>query len=137
MIAVGAQKKWKWVWGMVGLVCLLVGLYLQFRPAVSAEDREACEAFVRQEYGHGADMQALQTLLDKCGEPGMVAMMSARADRAGASQMGQHIAAANQGDSMLHLLSMFLIGLGAVGCVLLVIPGRMLQRNAQKGGQAD
>ena len=135
MIAVSAQKKW--VLGMVGLVCLLVGLYLQFRPAVSAEDRDTCEAFVRQEYGHSADMQALQTLLDKCGDPGMVAMMSARADRARASQLAQHIAAANQGDSMLHLLSMFLIGLGVVGCVLLVIPSRMLQRNAQKGSQAD
>jgi len=135
MIAVRAQKKW--VLGMVGLACLLVGLYLQFRPAVSAEDREACETFVRQEYGHGADMQALQTLLDRCGDPGMVAIMSARADRAGASQTAQHIAAANRGDSMLHLLSMFLIGLGAVGAVLLVIPSRMLERNVQKGSQAD
>ncbi|WP_454815328.1 hypothetical protein [Labrys neptuniae] len=100
----------------LGVVLLGVGLYLQFGTVgVSPADRLRCEQAIEKIYGDSDE--AKYTLLPKCGEPGMVAMMDARAGGAGAEQAAQAIATANRSDLIGILLNCALIGagIGALG----------------------
>ncbi|WP_448953689.1 hypothetical protein [Labrys neptuniae] len=100
----------------LGVVLLGAGLYMQFGTAgVSPADRLRCEQAIEKIYG-GSD-EAKYTLLPKCGEPGMVAMMDARTGGVGAEQAAQAIATANRSDLVGILLNCALIGagIGALG----------------------
>ncbi|PRH87826.1 hypothetical protein C5L14_07890 [Labrys okinawensis] len=100
----------------LGAVLLGIGLYLQFGMAgVSPADRSHCEQAVEKVYGGSEETKS--TLLPKCGEPGMVAMMDARTSGAGAEQAAQSIAAANRTGLVGILLNCALIGagIGALG----------------------
>lgn len=100
----------------LGVILLGVGLYLQFgTPGVSPAYRLRCEQAIEKIYG-GSD-EAKYTLLPKCNEPGMVAMMDARTGGVGAEQAAQAIAAANRTDLVGILINCALIGagIGALG----------------------
>jgi hypothetical protein len=98
----------------LGVILLGTGLYLQFGMAgVSPADRLRCEQAIEKIYGDSDE--AKDTLLPKCSEPGMVAMMDARAGGAGAEQAAQAIAGANRSDLVGILLNCALIGAGIGG----------------------
>ena len=100
----------------LGVVLLGVGLYLQFGTAgVSPADRLRCEQAIEKVYGDSDE--AKYTLLPKCNEPGMVAMMDTRTGGAGAEQAAQAIASANRSDLVGILINCALIGagIGALG----------------------
>lgn len=100
----------------LGVVLLGVGLYLQFgTTGVSPAERLRCEQAIEKIYGDSGE--AKYTLLPKCGEPGMVAMMDARTGGAGAEQAAQAIASANRSDLVSILINCALIGagIGALG----------------------
>lgn len=102
----------------IALAVALIGFgaYRQFSgPTVSAEDQARCEQIVRADY---ADSQeGLDAFLPKCNEPGMVAMMDARATGASAQTAASNIAAANRTDIVATLINCALIGagIGALG----------------------
>lgn len=104
------------LYASLGVVLLGVGLYLQFGTAgVSPADRLRCEQAIEKVYGDSDE--AKYTLLPKCNEPGMVAMMDARTGGAGAEQAAQAIASANRSDLAGILINCALIGagIGALG----------------------
>lgn len=95
----------------IGVLALVAGAYLQFTSgSVSAADQQRCETIVLQTYGDS--QEAKTTLLPKCSEPGMVAMMDAQAQGSTAQAAAQSIASANQSDIGSNALSFGLIGIG-------------------------
>ncbi len=96
---------------VVGALALAGGLYLQTGAGgVSAADKQRCETIVLQTYGNSEEAKA--SLLPKCSEPGMVAMMDAKANQLDATSTAQSIASANQSDIGFNALSFGLIGIG-------------------------
>lgn len=96
---------------LVGLVLVGLGGYRQFvQPAVSEADRIRCEGHVRVQ--NEGNAEALATLLPKCADPGMVAMMDAQASGSGAQAAAQSIAAANTAQSSAAMIDYALIGVG-------------------------
>lgn len=98
---------------IVGIVCLLIGLFLQFGSGngISVEDKALCEDIVQQkEFGaEKAD------LLTRCGaDPGFVVLMKAQQAGTNAQETAEAIAAANRSDVGGGMLSLFLMGFGAV-----------------------
>ncbi|MBK4216883.1 hypothetical protein JJJ17_13170 [Paracoccus caeni] len=92
------------------------GSYRQFGgSSVSAEDQARCEQITRSIYGE--QQEALDTLLPKCNEPGVVAMMDARESGADAETAATNIANANKQDIVSILINCALIGggIGALG----------------------
>lgn len=88
---------------ILGVSLLAFGGYRQFAGAsVSPADQLRCEQVVRDQNEGISD--AVETLLPKCGDPGMVAMMDAQAAGDDAQAAAQRISAANQGDTSAHLL---------------------------------
>lgn len=111
----------------LGVVALAAGLYLQFSTSsVPAADQQRCETFIQEKYKDSAEAKA--TLLPKCSEPGMVAMMDAEANGSGASAAAQSIASANQSDMGFNALSFGLIGVG----IGLLIGGISTQLRSRK-----
>lgn len=95
----------------IGVLALIAGAYLQLRSgAVSAADQRRCETILLQNYGDSPEAKA--SLLPKCSEPGMVAMMDAEEQGATAQAAAQSIALANQSDIGSNALSFGLIGVG-------------------------
>lgn len=95
----------------IGVLALVAGAYLQFTSgSVSVADQQRCETIVLQTYGDSQEAKA--TLLPKCNEPGMVAMMDAKAQGSTAQAAAQSIASANQSDIGSNALSFGLIGIG-------------------------
>lgn len=95
----------------LGALALAGGLYLQlFSGSVSLADKQRCENIVLETYKDSAE--AKTTLLPKCSEPGMIAMMDAKANGSGASAAAQSISAANQSDIGSSALNFGLIGVG-------------------------
>ncbi|TWI31480.1 hypothetical protein [Paracoccus sulfuroxidans] len=95
------------------------GAYRQFgATGVSADDQARCERIVQAD--NAGSQEALDALLPKCNEPGMVAMMDARATGADAQTAASNIAAANQNDILSILINCALIGagIGALGAAL-------------------
>lgn len=107
---------------VMGAIALVVGVFLQFQSGVSSADRQRCEEIVRERYASGNEAD-LKTLLDKCADPGMVAMMIASASGAGAQSTAQSVAAANRGDMLGGALGLFLMGFGGAVLLLAVISG--------------
>lgn len=96
---------------VVGALALGAGLYMQLGTSgVSAADQQRCETIIRDKYSSSAE--SIATLLPKCSEPGMVAMMDAQASGAGAAAAAQSIASANQSDIGSNALNFGLIGIG-------------------------
>jgi hypothetical protein len=111
------------VLAIVGALALAGGLYMQFgTSAVSSADQQRCEKIILDTYGNSEE--AKNALLPKCNEPGMVAMMDAKANNSSAASAAQSIASANQSDIGSNALSFGLIGagigllLGGVGTLL-------------------
>lgn len=108
---------------IVGIICLAIGFYIQFgNDGVSSADEQRCAAIVERLYG--GSQQAKEALRPKCREPGMVAMMDARADGKGASETAQAIASANNKSLAADFTGYALMGGGAAvllaGLALLV-----------------
>lgn len=96
---------------LAGAVALAAGLYLNFMTgAVSSADQLRCETNVKTVYNNS--QEALTTLLPKCSEPGMVAMMDAQANNSSAAAAAQAISSANSSDIGSNALSFGLIGIG-------------------------
>lgn len=92
---------------LLGLIILVVGVALNISSdSVSQEDQLACEAIVKEQHGGHPE------LMDKCTEPGMVAMMRASEQNLSAQEAAQNISAANQSSLGGGLLAKFLLGLG-------------------------
>lgn len=109
---------------VVGLGLVGFGFYRQTMNAgVSAMDQARCEQIVRDSSGNS--QEALDALLPKCSEPGMVAMMDAQASGVDAVSASQSIASANQGDVTAHLLDWFLIGAGLAALAGAAAIGRL------------
>lgn len=109
----------------VGALALASGLYLQFgTSAVSSADQQRCEKIILDTYGNSEE--AKNALLPKCNEPGMVAMMDAKANNSSAANAAQSIASANQSDVGSNALNFGLIGAG-IGLLLGGI-GNLLRR---------
>lgn len=92
------------------------GAYRQFGGAgVPAADQARCEQITRSIYGD--QQEALATLLPKCNEPGVVAMLDARDSGADAQTAASNIASANRQDIVSILINCALIGggIGALG----------------------
>lgn len=101
---------------IVGALALAGGLYMQFgTSAVSLADQQRCEKIILDTYGNSEE--AKNALLPKCSEPGMVAMMDAKANNSSAASTAQSIASANQSDIGSNALSFGLIGAG-IGLLL-------------------
>lgn len=101
----------KLVFIILGLALLGFGSYREFAtPSVSDADRARCEQIVRDQNGGNAEV--LDTLLPKCTDPGMVAMMDAQASGDDAQAAARRISAANQGDAKFNVLNWMLIGAG-------------------------
>ena len=101
---------------IVGALALVGGLYMQFgTSAVSPADQQRCEKIILDTYGNSEE--AKNALLPKCSEPGMVAMMDAKANNSSAASTAQSIASANQSDIGSNALSFGLIGAG-IGLLL-------------------
>lgn len=95
----------------LGVLVLAAGLYLQFgTSSVSLADQQRCEKIVSDIYANSAE--AKNSLLPKCSEPGMVAMMDAKAGGSDATTAAASIASANQSDIGSNALSFGLIGAG-------------------------
>ena len=99
---------------IVGPICLLIGLFLQFGnfgSGISAVDKQICETAVQtQDWGGQKD-----EFLARCdSDVGFVAMMKAKQQGGGAQETAQAIAAANRSDVGGGMLSMFLMGFGVV-----------------------
>ena len=114
---------------VLGIVVLLLGVFLQFQPGVSADERLRCEQIVRERYGSGGQAD-LDMLLGKCEEPGMVAMMIATSERSGAQAAAGRIASANRSGVFGNMLSLFLIGFGA-GVVLITVLPSLIKRKKE------
>ena len=109
-----------------GAACLAAGLYLQQAGGdFGTADRARCEANVVA--AHGADVAVRNQLLPKCGEPGFIAMMDARAGNLSAQQTAIAIANANRSGLMNDLLGYALIGAG-VGGLAIAGAGRFRRR---------
>lgn len=101
---------------IVGALALAGGLYMQFgTSAVSLADQQRCEKIILDTYANSEE--AKTALLPKCSEPGMVAMMDAKANNSSAASTAQSIASANQSDIGSNALSFGLIGAG-IGLLL-------------------
>lgn len=108
---------------ILGLAMLGFAGYRQiFAAAVSPEDQARCEQLLRSDSANTAETLAL--LLPKCSEPGMVAMIDARAGGDSAQATAQRIATANQSDTSAHLLDWALIGGGLVALAAAALAGR-------------
>ncbi|NPD16268.1 hypothetical protein HOY34_13795 [Xinfangfangia sp. D13-10-4-6] len=102
----------------------LIGLggYRQFgQSSVSAEDQARCEGIISAEYA--SSPESVAELAPRCSDPGMVAMMDARASSSSAQEAAQSIAAANQGDYVSTLINCALIGAG-IGALGAAFAGR-------------
>lgn len=109
------------------LAVALIGFggYRQFAgSSVPAEDRARCEQIVRTE--NGDSQEALDILLPKCSDPGMVAMMDARANGASAQTAASSIAAANKTDIVSTLINCALIGAG-IGALVAAVGAKRKQ----------
>lgn len=115
---------------IVGIICLLSGVFLQFSGfggGVSAEDKQACETAVQAK--NWGEQKA--EFLARCdSDVGFVAMMKAQQAGSGAQEAAQSIAAANQSEIGGGMLSMFLMGLGAVLTFGGLFVGKMAKKNA-------
>jgi len=101
---------------VLGLALLAAGFYMQFAGSgVIAADRQRCQETVQNLYANSAETRNL--LLSRCGEPGVVAMMDARANHMGAEEAAQSVGTANRGSIFCDLISYALIGggIGAIG----------------------
>lgn len=95
----------------IGVLALAAGFYVQTNSgSVPATDKSRCEGIIQTIYGDNAEVKA--SLIPKCSEPGMVAMMDAKANGSSATEAAQAIASANQSDISTTLLSYGLMGLG-------------------------
>lgn len=101
---------------LIAVLLVGIGAYRQFStPSVPEADQARCEQQVRDEYG--SDTETANTMIESCDQPGMVAMMDARATGAGAEQAASSIAAANQTDILSVMINYALIGAG-IGALL-------------------
>lgn len=111
----------------LGVLALAGGLYLQFAgSSVSSADQQRCENIIQEKYKDSAE--AKTTLMPKCSESGMVAMMDAEANGSDAKAAAQSIASANQSDIGSNALSFGLIGVG----IGLLIGGISTQLRSRK-----
>ncbi len=99
----------------IAALLLTAGLYLHFAGSmVPATDQQRCESIVADIYGDSDEAAA--SFADQCDQPGMVAMMDARANNLGAEEAADAISSANGG-----LIGTFLpyaligAGIGALG----------------------
>lgn len=96
---------------VIGIALLAFGGYRQFAGSgVSAADQARCEQLVREQNGDSAE--ALELLLPKCNDPGMVAMIDSRAAGDDAQSAANRIASANQGEVGGGMVNWVLIGAG-------------------------
>lgn len=108
---------------VVGLALLGFGGYRQLLGSgVSSADQMRCEQLVRSQNGDSAE--ALDLLLPKCSEAGMVAMMDAQGSGDDAQAAALRISSANQGDASAHMLDWALIGAGLAALAGGVVAGR-------------
>lgn len=108
---------------VVGLALVGFGGYRQFfSSGVSSADQLRCEQIVRSQNGDSAE--ALDLLLPKCSDAGMVAMMDAQVSGDDAQAAARRISAANQGDTSAHMLDWALIGAGLAALAGGAIAGR-------------
>ncbi|PID83891.1 hypothetical protein CSB09_03610 [Candidatus Gracilibacteria bacterium] len=111
---------------VIGAIMALFGAWNLFVGAgVSSADRLQCEEIVREKYANVPE--ALATMLPKCDEPGMVAMMKASQSNASAQVAAKNIASANKQGFSSTLIGGFCLGLGAV----LLIAGIPLLRKKE------
>lgn len=106
----------KIVYLVIAVAMIGFGAYRQFGGSgVSAEDQARCEQIIRDEYVDSQEAQ--DTMLPDCNEPGMVAMMDARAQGLDAQTAATNIANANGGGFISILINCALIGggIGALG----------------------
>ncbi|MBC9245335.1 hypothetical protein H4P12_01090 [Paracoccus sp. 11-3] len=107
---------------LIAILLVGIGAYRQFgTSSVSAADQARCEQLVRDEYG--SDAENANTMLANCNDPGMIAMMDARASGAGAEQAASSIAAANQTDLFSMMINYALIGAG-IGALMVAFAPR-------------
>ena len=115
---------------VIGASLVAGGFYYQASgSSVSSADQQRCEQIIQNIYGDNAD--AKSSLLPKCNEPGMVAMMDARAGGSGASEAAAAIASANQTDITSNALGYGVMGVG----VALVISGLFGMARAKRNGE--
>lgn len=108
---------------VVGLALLGFGGYRQFfSSAVSSADQMRCEQLVRSQ--NGESTEAIDLLLPKCSDAGMVAMMDAQASGDDAQAAARRISAANQDDTSAHMVDWALIGAGLVALGGAAVAGR-------------
>ncbi len=101
----------KMIYLILAVALIGFGAYRQFAGSgVSTADQARCEEAVRAE--HAGNQEALAALLPSCGDPGMVAMMDARANGASAETAAANIASANRNDILSTLINCALIGAG-------------------------
>ena len=113
----------------LGVLALAAGLYLQFNTnSVPTADQQRCEKIVLDNYGDSPEAKA--SLLPKCNEPGMVAMMDAKANGSDATTAAQSIAFANQSDIGFTALSFGLIGAG-IGLMFSGVAARLRAKKAK------
>lgn len=100
------------IMAVAGVILLISGFYLQFSASgVSSADQLRCEQNVKNLYKDSVEAQ--KTLISSCNEPGVVAMMEAKANGSGASEAAAAIASANQAEVGSGALGYGLIGVGA------------------------
>lgn len=103
---------------ILGIALIVFGLYFGGwlgNGGVSAQDQARCEQIVNKIYGDSAE--AKQSLLPKCNEAGMVAMMDAKDQNLGAKEAAQNVGQANQKNVFSVIIACALIGagIGALG----------------------
>lgn len=81
---------------------------------ITAADRQRCEETIRNIYADTEETRNL--LLPRCSEPGMIAMMDARANDMGAEETARSVGSANRGSILSDLISYALIG-GGIGSI--------------------
>ncbi|MDH7793248.1 hypothetical protein [Ochrobactrum sp. AN78] len=114
---------------VAGVIFLIGGFYLQFSASgVSSADQMRCEQNVKNLYKDSAEAQ--QTLMPTCNEPGVVAMMDAKANGSGAFDAAAAIASANQSEIGSGALGYGLMGVG----IALLISGLFGLSRARKLG---
>lgn len=104
------------IFTILGIALLASGFYMQFAgSSVTAAQKLRCEETVRNVYADSEEARNL--FLSRCGEPGVIAMMEARANGMGAEEAAQSIGSANRGSILSDLISYALIGggIGAIG----------------------
>ncbi|MGO4450464.1 hypothetical protein AB4Y96_16200 [Phyllobacterium sp. TAF24] len=96
---------------------IIAGVYFQALTGYSSKsETQQCEQLVQEFYGDSDDVKT--TVLPRCREPGMVAVIVAKANDASAVEAAQAVSAANKTNLSHNRLSYYLLGIGIVATAI-------------------